>query len=59
METLAEADGLAAGQSVTSGPQEVMVTKVEETSVSVTLAAETEAATAAATTTVENCIIRL
>lgn len=54
VETLA----LVKGQLVTSGPQEVMVTKVEETSVSVvTFKAETEATAAATIATVENCIV--
>lgn len=46
------------GQSVTSGPQEVMVTKVWETSVTVALAeAETAAEAAAKIARVENCIV--
>lgn len=54
METLA----LVAGQSVTSGPQEVMVTKVEDKSVTVVaLEAETAATAAAKIATVENCIV--
>lgn len=65
METLATVEVLAteeecsAGQLVTSGPQEVMVTKVEETSVTVTLAAAlTAAKIAAKEATVENCIAK-
>lgn len=46
-----------AGHSVTSGPQEVMVTKVEETSVAVVVAALTEATAAAKIATVVNCIV--
>lgn len=45
-----------AGQSVTSEPQEVMVTRVEDSSVTVTSAA-TRAAAAANKVTVENCIV--
>ena len=51
----AEEECSLAGQLVTSGPQEVMVTKVEETSVSVTVA-EAAATEAAMIATVENCI---
>lgn len=54
VETLA----LVNGQLVTVGPQEVMVTMVEERSVLVvTLKADTEAAAAAKIATVENCIV--
>lgn len=42
---------------MTVSAQEVMVTKVDKVSVSVTLAAETEAAIAAKMATVENCIV--
>ena len=45
-----------AGQSVTVEPQEVMVTKVEKESVSVTV--EAAEATAARTAMMENCIIK-
>lgn len=65
METLALVELVAttevdlAGQLVTSEAQEVMVTKVEETSVLVTTdAAETAAEAAAITATVENCIAK-
>lgn len=63
MEAATEEDGAAeclAGQEVTSGPQEVMVSKVEWRSVSVTTEAEeaeTAATKAAAEKTVENCIV--
>lgn len=46
-----------AGQSVTDSSHEVIVTKVEETSVSVKVAAEAIAAVAAKKATVENCIV--
>lgn len=51
---LAAEEDILAGQLVTSGPQEVMVTKVEEWSVTVT-AAMAEAAKRA---TVANCITK-
>jgi hypothetical protein len=52
-----EAEVCLAGQSVTDSSQEVMVTTVEETSVSVKVAAEAMAAVAAKMATVENCIL--
>lgn len=45
------------GQSVTSGPQEVMVTRTSEDSTTVEVAALTEATAAAIMATVENCIL--
>ena len=53
-----EATAEVAGQSVTSEPHEVIVTKVEDESVSVTVAAETKAAEAKMAT-VENCIMNM
>lgn len=57
METGATEDTCLAGQLVTSGPQEVMVTKVEVDSVLVRVEALTEATTAAMVAKVENCIV--